>query len=268
MKKRPFLTLALILAPIIVTVFSGSVFALKGNEDDLMKIALARGLVKCYTAGDDYIKSSGVKKSDFQKINGGGVSILLGTNESGLFYIPTLVGNSYTESITSGTSCKEMFLGHDATSGDSNSHKGLINGYFKAPPLLIGYGYAPTGTGGAEIKKDMVVFNVTVEDASRQNTTGTTVTTEGANGLYCKAEKHSYESAGETKYNWKNMECSGKIKINYNDGEKDISFYLIGNDTYIYIREQLVYTKANSSIMRIHLRAYLTALRHRAQMLI
>ena len=105
--------------PIIIAIIalslalSGNASALRGNNDDLLKLSLARGVHKCYNAGSAYIKGSGVTKAQFDSQGSGGILSILGTNESGIVFVPTDIANTINNSGTTGISCKETFIGRN-----------------------------------------------------------------------------------------------------------------------------------------------------------
>ncbi|MBR0134318.1 hypothetical protein IJM16_03570 [Candidatus Saccharibacteria bacterium] len=230
-RKRALI--AVLLSVLTVLTLSGSTFALRGKEEDLMKIALAQGIRKCYKAGDDYIKSSGIKKSDFESSTGG-IKTLLGTNQGGLVFIPTEVGNTITNSSESGVSCSDVISGrHQLASSDSM--KGFTT-YYGAPFLLEKYGYAPADGSSVNTKKEQVRIKIDVKDATGHNTTAVKITESANDGLYCKGDRYSETSLGKTKYIWKNFTCAGKIDVKYEKDGKDITYFIESDNTYISTR--------------------------------
>ena len=228
MKRKLFLIAIAIIG--ISFAIAGNASAVKGNKDDLMKIALARGVRKCYISGDAYIKSSGVTKAAFDA-EGGGINALLGASgNAALVFVPTQVGNTVENTGTTGISCKLTFSGTD--------WKDKIKGFTKiysTPVFLSGYGYVATDGVSEEVKTDTATIKVNVKDASGKNTTEAIATDEGG-GLKCSGKRKTQDVLGETSTTWEGLTCSGTRRIKYQKDDTSIEFLIESKGSYVSTR--------------------------------
>lgn len=203
----------------------GSASALTGSNADLTAIGLLDGMMQCY--GNGTIKGSGIQRSGF---NSGAINAMINSskNEDGQVWIPTMVGNTITDS---NLSCKEVFTGYRENK-KSNSIKGL-NSRFKSSKEPSFYGYVPDDTKNEQQAGDKNVSSVSitlgVEDGSGNNSKGV----KQSGTLVCNAKyKFKDRWVFEDYYYWEITSCTSSTKLTYESNDQVFIEFMGGGQPF------------------------------------
>ena len=217
MKRNPRVIIAIALCSFLLPlVVSGNTSALRGSEEDLLKIALMDGMRTCYVKGDSYVKSSGITKGLFATNS---YDAMLGhdARDDHIVILPTQISNTIKDF---DLSCREAFEGYSGGGGTTRGINDLF-GKFTTPDE---YGYVfdteknQPEEGGDTSGLSTIELTMSVKDGSNTNNKPTSSTGK----LTCSGE---LVSKGKR---WLTKTCSGEAKLTYSSGGVELYLSLTG----------------------------------------